>query len=173
MDRSKLAKLVMDNVSGGGSNNGSSGGNIAEVEVRNCSVGFGLVEGTLGKVTFVNSKIDVGFANANIKVLQINNCKSMADLGLYQAKVDTLQISNCPINNIRPLEAIIKNFSINNSSIVNSDFGDMKATNFTLTDVTLDEKIDFTGAHVEHLITKNITKKAGLYLILTNTNVKF
>jgi hypothetical protein len=39
--------------------------------------------------------------------------------------------------------------------------------------VTLDEKIDFTGAHVEHLITKNITKKAGLYLILTNTNVKF
>jgi uncharacterized protein YjbI with pentapeptide repeats len=172
MSRSKLAKLSMDNVTGGG-HSGFGGGSIAEVVVRNSEMGFSLNGGTLGKVSFVNSKLEGGFTNSNIKELQINNCKGMAGLGLYQAKIDTLQISNCPINNIQPLESIIKDFRINNASIVNSDFGDMKATNFTLTDVSLDQKIDFTGAHVEHLITKNITKQPELKLNLTNTNVKF
>ena len=172
LDRSKITKLTMDNVTGGG-RSGFAGGSIAEVEVRNSAMGFNLMEGNIGKVTFVNSVVNVNFASSNIKDIQITNCKKMRRFGLYQAKVDTLNISNCPINNFRPLEAIIQNFSIDHAPIVNSDFGDMKVKNFTLTDVTLDQKIDFTGAQVENLITKNVTKLPGLNLNLTGSNVKF
>ena len=97
----------------------------------------------------------------------------MLGFGLYQAKIETLQISNCPINNIQPIEATIQNFSINKASIENSKFKKMKVVNFTLNDVSLDGQLDFSNAHVEHLITKNITKGSGLNLNLAGSNVKF
>ena len=79
----------------------------------------------------------------------------------------------CPISKFDPLEAIIQSLSIDHAAISNSDFGDMKVKNLTLTDVTFDQKIDFTGAQVENLVTKNITKLPGLNLTLTGSNVKF
>ena len=172
LDRAKITKLTMENVTGGG-RSGFNGGSIAEVEVRNSAMALGLGEGTLGKVSFVNSTVESGFANSNIKELSIINCKNMKGLGLYKAKIDTLNISNCPINNFHPVEAIIQNFNIDHAPIMNSDFGDMKVKNFTLTDVTLDQKMDFTGAQVENLTTKNVTKLPGLNLNLTGSNVKF
>ena len=172
MDRSKLAKLVMDNVTGGGQS-GCNDGSIAEVEIRNSEMSFGLNDGTYGKIHFVNSKINSTFNNAHIKELKLSNCKGMASLGLYQSPIDSLQISNCPINNFRPIEATIQNLRIDNSSIENSKLKKMKVVNFTLTDVSLDGQLDFSNAQVENLITKNITQKSGLNLNLTGSNVKF
>jgi len=172
MDRSKLTKLVMDGATGGG-RSGANSGSVAEVEIRNSKMGFSLNGSTLGKVSFVNSRLEGGFTNSDIKELQINNCKGMLGFGLYQAKIETLQISNCPINNIQPIEATIQNFSINKASIENSKFKKMKVVNFTLTDVSLDGQLDFSNTHVEHLITKNITKGSGLNLNLAGSNVKF
>lgn len=172
MDRSKLSKLVMDNVTGGGAS-GFNGGSIAEVNIRNSDMAFSLSEGTLGKVSYVNSIIESNFSSANIKELQVNNCKPMGHLVLYKTKIDDLHISNCPVNDFRPIEAIIQNFSIDKATIVNSQFMDMKVKNFTLTDVSFDQKNDFSGAQVEHLTTKNITKLPGLILNLTGSNVKF
>jgi uncharacterized protein YjbI with pentapeptide repeats len=172
MSRSKLAKLVMDGVKGGGAT-GFDTGNVAEVVFRNSEVGINLGEMTLGKVSYVNSVVNVNFASSNIKELQINNCKGMEDLNLYQAKIDSLQIGNCPVSDLAPIEATIQNFSINKASIENSKFKKMKVVNFTLTDVSLDGHLDFSNAHVEHLITKNITQKSGLNLNLTGSNVKF
>jgi len=169
--RSKLSKLVLDNATGG--HNGSNVGSIAVVEFRNSSVGFGLGECTLDKVTFANSRVESSFANSTVKELQINNCKGMESFSLYQAKVDSLQISNCPINNLRSIEATIQNFRIDKASIENSKFKKMKVVNFTLTDVSLDGQLDFSNAQVENLITKNITKGSGLNLNLTGSNVKF
>ena len=172
MSRSKLAKLVMDKVTGGG-RSGFNGGSVADVEVNNSEMKFALNDGNLGKVSFVNSIIIGGFANSNIKTFKITNCKGMKGLGLYQAKIDNLEISNCSVNNIDFVEAILQNVSIEKSPIVNSEFMDMKVKNFTLTDVSFDQKIDFTGAQVEHLIIKNVTKLPGLNLNLTGSNVKF
>ena len=170
MSRSKLAKLVMENVSGALASNAST---VAEVEVRNSTVGIGLNQGSLGRATFVNSQIDAEFQRSKVKEIHINNCKGMEEFSLYKSTVDSLNISSCTITKFEPLEAIIQNITIEKSSIVNSDFGDMKAKYFSLTDVTLDQKIDFTGAHVEHLTTKNVTKLPNLNLTLTNSNVKF
>lgn len=172
LDRAKISKLTMDNTTGGG-RSGFNGGSIAEVEVKNSAMGFTLSEGNLGKVTFVNSEINVNFASSNIKEIQITNCKKMSDFVLYKSKVDSLQISNCPIDDFHPVEAIIKNFNIDHASIVNSKFKKMKVENFTLSDVSLDGPLDFSNAQVEHLITKNITKLPGLNLNLTGSNVKF
>ena len=49
----------------------------------------------------------------------------------------------------------------------------MKVKNFTLTDVSFDKNNDFSGAQVENLTTKNVTKLPGLNLNLTGSNVKF
>lgn len=172
LDRSKLTKLVMDNAKGS-NGNGFNGGSVVETEVRNSEVQLGLQEGELGKVTFVNSKIISNFGSSTIKELHVINCTAMEHLRFYESQIDTLEISNCPVNELDTSKSIIRNFRIDKTSIVNSEFKKMNVKNFTLTDVSLDQKIDFTGAHVEHLITKNITKLPGLNLILTNTNVKF
>ena len=134
---------------------------------------FSLSEGTLGKVSYVNSIIESNFSSSNIKEFQVINCKPMGHLVLYKAKIDELHISNCPINDFRPIETIIQNFNIEKATIVNSQFMDMKVKNLTLTDVSFDQKNDFSGAQVENLTTKNVTKLPGLNLILTGSNVKF
>ena len=157
----------------GGGRSGFNGGSVVEVDVRNSEMGFTLREGTLGKITFVNSNVDVNFASSNIKEIHIINCKGMVDLTLYKANIETLQISNCPVNELVTTAAIIQNFSIEKSTVVNSEYKRMKVKNLTLTDVSFDQKNDFSGAQVENLTTKNVTKLPGLNLILTDSNVKF
>lgn len=173
LDRSKLTKLAMDNVTGGGRESGFNGGSIADVEIRNTTMTFGMNSGKLGKITFINSNIDAGFNRSNIKELRIINCKDMKSLDLYQTTVESLQIANCPINKFDPIEAIVQNFSIEKSSIINSKFKKIKVENFNLTDVTLDGLLDFSNAQVEHLATKNVTKLPSLNLNLTGSNMKF
>ena len=136
-------------------------------------MGFTLGEGNLGKLTFVNSNVNVNLACSNIKEIHIINCKGMADLTLYKANIETLQISNCPVNELVTTAAIIQNFNIEKSTVVNSEYKRMKVKNLTLTDVSFDQKNDFSGAQVENLTTKNVTKLPGLILNLTGSNVKF
>lgn len=170
--RSNLTKLVMEKVTGGG-DSGTNGGSFAEVEIRDNDMSFGLQEASIGKLTIINSRVRNNFRNSEIKTFTVLNCKRIDDMGLYQSKIETLTISNCPINNLRPIESTIQSFSIEKSSIANSKFEGMNAKFFTLTDVTLDQNIDFSGAQVEHLNTKNVTKGAGLILKLDGSNVKF
>ena len=120
MSRSKLTKLVMDNVTGGGASGFGNGGSVVEVDIRNSDMAFGLGEGTLGKVSYVNSIIESSFRSANIKELHVINCKPMGHLNLYKAKIDTLQISNCPVNDLDTTNAIIQSFSIEKSTVVNN-----------------------------------------------------
>lgn len=49
----------------------------------------------------------------------------------------------------------------------------MKAKTVILENVSLDGELDFTGAHIGELKTKNVTKQPGLNLITTGSNVKF
>jgi uncharacterized protein YjbI with pentapeptide repeats len=172
MTRSQFSKLKIDNVTGGESNH-FEGGDAAVVEVRNSTIGLDLGGRNFDKITFENSKIDTQFSSEPaIRELNLTNCTSMTGLQLYKAKIGELRINNCPINNFHPVRTTIQNFSIEKSSILNSDFGDMRVTSFALTDVSLDQKIDFTDAHVEHLTTKNIAKLPGLNLILIGSNVR-
>ena len=97
----------------------------------------------------------------------------MGHLILSEANIDNLQVSNCPINDMRTNGSIIHYINIEKSSIASSKFKRLKVKNFTLTDVTLDQNIDFTNAQVENLTTKNVTKLPSLNLILTGSNVKF
>lgn len=172
LDRSKLTKLEMDNVTGDG-RNGFNGGSIADVEVRNSTIRFGLNEGDVGKVSFINSTISAGFRSSKIKEFIIVNCKEVKGLGFYKASLDNLQISNCPIGNIDMTFAIINHASFEKLSIEKSSFRTTKMMSLSFTDVSLDGSMDFSNAQVEHILTQNVTKLPGLNLNLTGSNVKF
>lgn len=168
--RSNLTKLILEKTVGGA---GGDGGGVAEIEVRDSSVGFTLTSANLGKLSFVNSMVNVNFVRSTIKGISMVNCTGMEDFTISGAKIDSLQISNCPVNELVANGTSIQNFNIERSLITNNKCKRMKVKYFTLTDVTLDQSINFSDVQVENLNTKNITKSPGLNLNLTGSNVKF
>lgn len=171
MGRSNLEKLILTNSKSLASH--IRIGVVDKVIINNSDIDIGFSESTFNNLEINKSKIKRLMLNyVNIKKIALNDCDRIGFLGMADATIGTFNSSNCSYNEFMPLKASIETLHINDGAITNSDFSGMKANNVVFDNVILDGDINFTGAKIKNLETKNITKQPGLKLITTGSNVK-
>ena len=171
MERSKLKELVI---------NDSKFdvifdvGSADTISIRNSVVDTSFSETIIGKLSVADSVITkMMFNGAKVNSMSFENCRRLQGIGMYQATIGTLDITRCPLNDFDIPETNITTLRIKDSSITESKFESVKAKIVILENVSLDGNLDFTGAHIGELKTKNVTKQPALNLITTGSNVKF
>lgn len=151
---------------------GFEGGHVAKVEIVDSAIGFGMSEVEIGKARIHASKIRSRFSNSKIGEMKVSDCREVTDFGFYGSIIGSLEIERCNLTNFRLPNAVIENLRITDSALSENDFEELKAKVVTLEKVILSGKVDFSKAHVEQIVTKDITKLPGLNLITTGSNVK-
>lgn len=131
---------------------------------------------------------------AQIDTLQISNCPaivvdannaniqsfSIAHSSIGASKFKRMKVVNFTLADQSSVDYVdfeemnAVNFTIyGQSAIKDSSFNKMKVENFALTDVQFGGKLNFAGAQVDHVATKNISKWQGLRLDLAGSNFTF
>jgi uncharacterized protein YjbI with pentapeptide repeats len=170
--RSTLNELVLDTVKSRKS--GFDTGTVGKVTITGGDISFGFSETKIDalKVYDLNS-VGLGLDGAVVKKMHVSDCRGTKDLNLYQATVGRLDVTRCPLDNFTPAGSTIDVLYVKDGSISNSEFRKMKARTVILENVILDGTLNFTGAHVTDLQTKNVTKQPGLKLLTEGSNVRF
>ena len=147
---------------------------IDRVEFSNAELDVGLDESALGTLIVHASKITTLRMNtAHIGKVSISACTQTRNLGFYESTIGEMEIAQSALNDLDLADVVVESLTIRDTQLFNDDFKKLRAKKFILENVSLDKKIDFTGAQVESLKAQNVSKRASLQLITTDSNVKF
>ena len=169
LERSKLQSLIIEDTKFDAV---LDAGSAESVTIRNSSVDTSFSAATIGTLSMINTSVTkLSFNKAKAKSLVFKNCPKLVDFVMYGTTIDTLEIDHTQVSDFYPAVSNIGVLQVVNSTITKAGFERFKAKSLIFNNVTLDGKIDFTGAHVDKLETHNITKQPGLNLITTGSNV--
>ena len=130
-------------------------------------------ESVIGSLVFDGTTLTfVALDGTHIKNVVLQSCKKVESIGFYKAQIEQLNADDCILNNFRRPNASIGSLYNKNSQLLNNDFEELHATEMTLENVSLSNKVDFTNAHINQLTIRNIKKAPGLKLITIGSNVK-
>ena len=171
MDRSKIKELRVTESNFDG---GLQVGEVESITIRDSVVNTTFSETTIGKISVVDTTVKkMMFNGSKVGSMSFEKCEQLYGVGMYEAIINALNINQCPVDDFDIPGTQITNWSVKDSSITNSKFEQIKTKTMTLDTVTLSGELDFTGAQIGELKTKNVTKQPGLKLITTNSNVRF
>ncbi len=146
---------------------------IDRVEFSNNMLQTSLSESTLGTLIVNASKIKTLRMNtAHIDKVSISACTETKNLGFYESTIREMDISRSVLDDLDLADVAIELLTIRNTQLLNGDFKKLRAKNVVLENVKLDKKMDFTGAQVESLTRKKVTKLPTLNLITNGSNIK-
>lgn len=147
---------------------------IDRVEFANDELDAGLDEAVIGSLSVVASRIKTLRMNtAKIQQVTITQCVQTKNLGFYESTIGEMDVERSELNDFDMADVSVDRFTIRDTKLFNNDMKKLRAKVLVLENVSLDKKIDFTGAQIGSLSTKNVTKLPSLQLITTGSNVKF
>jgi uncharacterized protein YjbI with pentapeptide repeats len=108
---------------------------------------------------------------ARIDKVSITACTQTHNLGFYESTIREMDISRSVLDDLDLADVAIELLTVRDTQLLNGDFKKLRAKNVVLENVTLDKKMDFTGAQFESLKRNNVSKLPTLNLISTGSNV--
>jgi len=119
------------------------------------------------------SKIQSALNSSRIADLTMTDCKNMKDMTLYKVNVGRMEVQQCDLNDFALVKANVDQLRVQKARFTKNEYTASRIKSLMLENVSLDGQMDFADAHVDHLMTTNVTKAPGLNLITTGSNVKF
>ena len=146
---------------------------IDVVEFSNGEIDAGLDDSTLGTLTVHNSTISTLRMNtAHIDKVVITKCTKTRNFGFFESTIREMEIAQSSLNELDLADVSLDLLTIRDTLLFNSDLKRLRAKNLVLENVSLDKKIDFTGAQIGSIKAKNVSKLPSLHLITTGSNVQ-
>jgi len=146
---------------------------IDVVEFSNDEIDAGLDDSTLGTLTVHNSTISTLRMNtAHIDKVIITKCTHTRNFGFFESTIREMEIAQSSLNELDLADVSLDLLTIRDTLLFNSDLKRLRAKNLVLENVSLDKKIDFTGAQIGSIKAKNVSKLPSLHLITTGSNVQ-